>query len=47
MSRCVKINFLKNKKHTLCCAIAEARSMNNNETIKKFKQNNKKMTQEI
>ena len=30
-----------------CCATAEARSINNNETIKKFKENNKKMTQEI
>ena len=28
----------------LYCATTEARSMNNNETIKNFKQNNKKMT---
>ena len=30
-----------------CCATAEARSMNNNETIKKSNANNKKMTQEV
>ena len=31
----------------ICCATAEAKSMNNNEIIKKFNANNKKMTQEI